>query len=201
MSFRATDAPLTRKCGDCQLCCKLLPLSGDNAKSWRTATLMIAEGVAKLDDFGGMMPELKKPANQRCIHQRHGKGCAVYDKRPFSCRTWSCRWLVEDDTEGLARPDRAHYVIDLVPDYVTAKPHDGSASVDIPMIQIWVDPKFPDAHRDPALRAYIQRQGEKGQGAIIRFSESKAIALFPPSLSQDGQWHEIEGEMTRRANT
>ena len=38
-----------RRCGDCQLCCKLLPVR-----------------------------ELSKGASERCRHQRVGKGCTVY---------------------------------------------------------------------------------------------------------------------------
>jgi len=41
---------LMRQCGGCTLCCKLLPV-----------------------------PPLEKLAGQRCQHQRHGKGCAVYE--------------------------------------------------------------------------------------------------------------------------
>ncbi len=82
-------ADTDRKCGDCSLCCKLLP-----------------------------MPELAKPANKRCKHQRYGKGCAIYARRPDSCRTWSCRWLLGEGTDDLPRPDRSHYVIDPMPDFV-----------------------------------------------------------------------------------
>jgi len=48
-----------------------------------------------------------------------GKGCAIYAKRPMSCALWNCRWLVNDDTAELSRPDRSPYVIDIMPDYVT----------------------------------------------------------------------------------
>ena len=66
---------------------------------------------------------LGKPARQRCKHQRHHKGCAVYRKRGFppGCGAWNCRWLVEDVTDGLSRPDRSHYVLDVMPDYVTLR--------------------------------------------------------------------------------
>lgn len=158
-----------RKCGDCQLCCKLLPTK-----------------------------EIGKLANQRCEHQRTGKGCMIYARRPFSCQVWSCRWLTEDDTADLSRPDRAHYVIDVIPDYVTAVPHDGSEAQDIPVLQIWVDPAHREAHRDPHLRAYIARQGEKhGMAALIRFGSSEAFVLAPPAISSDGQWHEQGGDMSR----
>ena len=61
-----------RNCGDCQLCCKLVPTK-----------------------------EINKPANTRCKHQKVGKGCGIYAQRPFSCMVWNCRWLVNDDTADL----------------------------------------------------------------------------------------------------
>ena len=76
---------MTRQCGDCQLCCKLLPV-----------------------------PPLEKKAGQRCQHQKFGKGCTVYHSRagmPMECSIWNCRWLVNDDADELSRPDRVHYVI------------------------------------------------------------------------------------------
>jgi hypothetical protein len=156
-----------RRCGDCQLCCKLLPVA-----------------------------DLGKPAGQRCKFQRALKGCTVYHQPrkgfPPSCALWNCAWLGGgDDTANLSRPDRVHYVIDIMPDFVTLKPHDDSEPTVLPVIQVWVDPAFPEAHRDPGLRAYIQARGEKeGCAALIRSSASDAFLLAPPSVSSDRQWHE-----------
>ena len=77
-----------RRCGECTLCCKLLPVV-----------------------------ELKKKANTPCQFQRSGKGCTVHGtrKQPTSCAIWSCRWLMNEDADELARPDRSHYVIDPSP--------------------------------------------------------------------------------------
>ena len=162
-----------RQCGDCQLCCKLLPV----------------QSIGKL-------------AGQRCKHQRHSKGCAVYARLAVvspECRLWSCRWLVEDDTADLRRPDRSHYVIDLVPDFVTLR-NDGELE-HIQVVQIWVDPKFPDAHRDPALRAYLERRAKDRIIGLVRWDNEKAIALFPPELSHDRQWHEQGSNFRTDAHT
>lgn len=160
-----------RKCGECTLCCRLLPTK-----------------------------EINKPANTRCQHQRHGKGCGIYADRPFSCKVWSCRWLLNDDTADLSRPDRSHYVIDVLPDYITAVQDGGST--DVPVLQIWVDPNYPDAHRDPNLRAYIARRGEQnGMAALIRYDSSNAFVVVPPSLSADRQWHEHGGISTDKEHT
>jgi hypothetical protein len=161
----------TRRCGDCQLCCKLLP-----------------------------MPELKKAAGQRCRYQRAGKGCTIYPRRPPQCQLWSCRWLVQpEDTADLLRPDRSHYVFDLVPDYITAT-EDGERQ-NIEVVQVWVDPDYPDAHRDPALREYLAKLGERGIMALIRYSAMDGFTLVPPAMMQDRQWHESHTGMKETEHT
>lgn len=157
-----------RQCAGCTLCCKLLPVD---------------------------LPSGKKPAGERCSHQRTGKGCSIYAKRPLSCRMWNCRWLVEDDTADLRRPDRTHYVIDILPDYITLEPHDGSASVNVEVVQVWVDPDYPDAWRDPALLAYLDRRGKEGIAGLIRWGSGEGMTVFPPSMASDGEFHTRRSSM------
>lgn len=57
-----------RHCGDCQLCCRLLPVA-----------------------------EIGKPALSRCRHQCR-TGCGIYSTKPVSCAAWSCLWLQGEDT-------------------------------------------------------------------------------------------------------
>jgi hypothetical protein len=149
-----------RKCGGCTLCCKLLPTR-----------------------------EVDSKAGERCQHQRTGKGCAIYERRPFSCRMWACRWLAGDDTADLRRPDHSRYVIDIMPDYVTMQYEDQPAQ-HVEIVQIWCDPRHPDAHRDPALREFMFRRALEGKASMIRFNSEDAIVIFPPPLSSDGEWHE-----------
>lgn len=154
-----------RQCGDCQLCCKLLPVR-----------------------------ELGKGANTRCRHQKHGKGCGVYGKpaMPPSCTLWSCRWLVEDRSEDLRRPDRAGYVIDIMPDFVTVRDEETGESQHLPVLQVWVDPTRPDAWRkDKAFLDYVARLGvEEAMCALIRNGADDAIFLAPPAVNKDGTWFE-----------
>jgi hypothetical protein len=160
-----------RECGDCQLCCKLLPVKGIN-----------------------------KPALTRCQHQRHGKGCAVYHKPergfPRECGLWSCVWLVGADAATLRRPDRSHYVIDVMPDYITNEEPDGT-SRKMGVVQIWADPKFPDCHRDPELRAWLERR--QGWCGLVRYGNDSAIFLVPPYLNDTGEWIE-KGSNLREEN-
>ena len=183
-----SDAEMTRRCGDCTLCCKLVPLS--KREGHTTAAAMIEHGMLSLRDAAKMMKDFDKPAGERCQFQRH-TGCSVYERRPLCCRAWNCRWLVNDDCDDLRRPDRSHYVIDLVPDFVTLQDNETGTRTNIEVVQIWCDPKYPDAHLDPALRRYIDRRGKDGVAAIVRYSSVKAFTVFAPSMASDGEWHEF----------
>jgi hypothetical protein len=155
-----------RRCGACSLCCRLVPV-----------------------------PPLDKPGGQRCQYQRHKTTgcCTVYGddtRMPQACRMWSCRWLVDPTFPG-QRPDRAHYVVDITPEILTTVAKDTGAIRNWPAVQIWVDPLHPEAHRDPRLREWIDRQAEQtGMVAIIRGGgRDEGLALAPPSLTKDG-WQE-----------
>ena len=61
--------------------------------------------------------ELEKPAGQECAHQRppaeakrHG-GCAIYETRPGSCRSYACLWAlgIGDHAD---RPDKSHVILE-----------------------------------------------------------------------------------------
>jgi len=179
---------MRRECGSCQLCCKLMPMQPESQERVQRLTgNMIEAGMAEPQDFFNMTPAFEKPAGERCQHQKHGKGCAIYAKRPFGCRIWSCRWLVAHNVEGLKRPDQGHYVVDLMPDTIQMDMQDGDGLQKYAVMQVWLDPKYPDAHRDPGLRAYIQREG---QPAIIRYNAHDGFVLFPPITTTDNKWHE-----------
>lgn len=160
---------MKRQCGDCQLCCKLLPV-----------------------------PPLQKPAGTTCRFQKFHKGCTVYHKpeMPMECKIWNCRWLVNDDADDLPRPDRAHYVIDVMPDFITINHDDTGETQNLQVVQIWIDPKYSDAHRDPGLRRWMFRRAQDGIAALIRYNAKDAIVIFAPPFDVNGQWHEITSGMT-----
>lgn len=154
-----------RVCGGCSLCCKLVPV-----------------------------PTIDKPASQRCRHQRHGKGCAIYAARPFACRTWSCRWLSDESTAGLPRPDRAHYVIDMQAEDIRLVSPDG-APIHLSAFQVWVDPAFPEAWRSPELLAWISHMAEVRRcPTIIRWGSERGLTVFAPPLNAANEWVEMEGQ-------
>lgn len=161
--------PMTRHCGGCQLCCRLLPTE-----------------------------EINKPALARCPHQKHGVGCAIYAKRPMSCRLWNCRWLVDESTRDLPRPDRAHYVIDLIPDFITVQPHDGTAPTHMEVIQVWVDPAHRGAHRAPSFRRWLDQQGKP---AIVRYSSIDGFVLFPACMTGGRGFIEFQSRVSEHVHT
>lgn len=158
------DRGIGRSCGGCTLCCKLLP-------------------VLSLGKRGG----------QKCAHQRFGKGCTIYATRPRECRSWSCRWLCDARTHDLPRPDRAHYVIDLKYDKVVAQDKETRRETPVSVLQVWVDPAFPDAHRAPSLRAYMARLNI---AAVVRFNQRDGFLLAPPKLSDGHNWLELPMQLT-----
>jgi len=161
-----------RRCAQCSLCCKLLP-----------------------------MPILKKPAGKPCQFQRFGKGCTIYANRPPECAFWSCRWLLNDDTADQIRPDKSHLVIDSMPDYVEIVDNETGQRRKLEVVQAWIDPDYPDAHRDPVFRAYLYRRAQEGVAARIRYDNARALHIMAPPLMQDRQWQEWAGGTVRPQHT
>jgi len=162
-----------RHCGACTLCCKLLPVR-----------------------------ELEKDANTRCRHQSH-KGCRVYrtPAMPASCHLWSCRWLVADDTEDMLRPDRAGYVIDIMPDLLRLENNETGEVQEIEVVQVWVEPGADPLH-DKRLRRYAERQAKRGAALLLRRGWGPATVVFAPALASDGEWHVIDdGPQMKRVET
>lgn len=160
-------APSKRHCGSCTLCCRLVPVAG-----------------------------LHKPAGRRCQHQRH-TGCKIYPRRPDECRLWSCQWLADPAaTAELHRPDRTHYVIDLLPDFVNIRETADDEPIRVWGVQVWIDPAYPEAWRDPALLRWLAKLGrEQNMIALIRSDAMRATAVFPPALTADHQWHQLMAEV------
>lgn len=143
---------MNRHCGSCTLCCRLLPVRA-----------------------------LAKGHNERCRHQFSG-GCRVYHKPaqgfPAECGLWSCRWLA--DEAPTHRPDRAHFVIDLMPDMVTAVNKVTGEEENLTCLQVWLDPAHPQAWQDKGLFDYIERLK---MPMLVRRSVSDGFAVFPPSVT------------------
>jgi hypothetical protein len=156
-----------RACGHCKFCCVVVPVE---------------------------MP-LNKPAGVKCQHLR-ASGCSIYAARPDVCRYWSCAWLYQPDASILRRPDISGYAVDCMPQEILIN-HEP-----VRVIQVWVDPHRKDAHRAPELRAFLDKAGrDHRMPAIVRWPNGEAqegqdaMVLFPPSLTDDGEWWEKTSEM------
>lgn len=155
-----------RSCGSCTICCTLVPVE---------------------------LHEGHKPGNVRCPHLK-STGCGIYARRPRPCWAWSCKWLIDDSTAALRRPDRSGYAIDPMLDTILAGEHP------MEVIQIWVDPARPDAHRDPALRAWLVQMDERFALMALVRSPGLGILLVPPARSDTGDWLENAGPLTSEAD-
>jgi hypothetical protein len=156
---------------------------GRNCGACKLCCTLVPVRAAELDKDGGV----------KCKHV-FSKGCSIYAQRPAPCRSWSCRWLFDPMTEGLRRPDRSGYIIDPQLDTILAE------GQPMEVAQIWVDPQRRDAHRDPALRAYLEAVADKfGLVSIIRWSSTDAMILVPPSRSSEREWLELTRPMLTEA--
>lgn len=162
---------MQRQCGECTLCCRLVPVADG----------MLVNGEQRPGYY------FDKPAGVRCMHQRHKKGCAIYARRPFGCQAWSCVWLLDSvATAKMSRPDRCHYCIDPMKDVIDILDHDTGESIHMAVIQVWCDPRHRDAWRDPALIELIERMGEAGVAALVRYDNKEGFAVFPNSITGNG---------------
>jgi hypothetical protein len=73
---------VTRECGSCGLCCKLM-----------------------------IIEDLGKPANRWCQHYRQGAGCGIYESRPTECGTFVCGWLVNEALDERWKPNTARFFL------------------------------------------------------------------------------------------
>jgi Pyruvate/2-oxoacid:ferredoxin oxidoreductase delta subunit len=151
-----------RTCGACKFCCTAVPVQ---------------------------LHVEHKPAGVRCRHLR-AKGCGIYATRPRPCAAWSCKWLIDDTTADIRRPDQAGYAIDPMLDTILAE------GVPVEVVQIWCDPARRDAHRDPALRAWLEAVHARfGLLAIVRWGSGDGLILVPPAGSKEGTWLELGGQL------
>jgi hypothetical protein len=135
----------------------------------------------------------RKPAGVRCRHLV-GKGCGIYARRPDPCRYWSCRWLFDAATADLRRPDHSGCIVDPTIDTLLIE----GQPVDV--LQVWCDPARREAHRDPALRAYLEAMHRRfGFLVFVRFNSQDGFALVPPAASHTGDWLEVGGTMVTEA--
>lgn len=87
--FQPETEAKDRACGDCTLCCKLVPVKA-----------------------------IQKPRDEWCPHCDKKAGCTIYAERPEECMLWSCIWLSDANQPEALKPRRTHCVFDRLIDHV-----------------------------------------------------------------------------------
>jgi hypothetical protein len=114
-----------RECGTCTLCCK----------------------VAAVE-------ELSKRNGVWCHHCQKGQRCTVYDKRPPSCRSFYCQWMLQPRLGSEWKPERAKFAL--------VRTESGRR------LTALVDPGFPSAWRRSPYYEALKRWAAE---AAARFPE------------------------------
>ena len=81
-----TTPPLSNSCGDCFVCCRVLPVNE---------------------------PDFQKEAETLCPHH-DGRACTIYESRFEVCRTFYCGWRLVPDLGEAWRPDKSGVLLQLV---------------------------------------------------------------------------------------
>ena len=102
-----------RECGNCSLCCKVLPI--------------MSRSEGGNDDF-----PFDKPAGEWCKHCSPGNGCKVFNQTelPSLCKNYECMWRRED-LPLEHKPSRVHAIFDQV------------EVGGMPYVLITTDPNYP----------------------------------------------------------
>jgi hypothetical protein len=91
---------------------------------------------------------------------------------------------------GIRRPDIAGYAIDPMLDTILVDEQP------VEVIQVWVDPKRREAHRDPALREWLAAMCARyGFLTIVRWGSKDGVVLIPPNHNTTEEWLEHGGEL------
>jgi hypothetical protein len=95
---------------------------------------------------------------QRCPHERgfpYVPSCAIYDRRPSSCRVWSCQYALEGWDDDL-RPDRCGVVADPLVDLIRLCREDGGEPLEVAAVQLYAAPGYEEAYqRQPVLAVVL----------------------------------------------
>src|SRR5258706_966131 len=113
MTAPAPSVAASRACGTCTMCCKTM-----------------------------RVPEFEKPVDKWCAHCIKGKGCAIYEERPVSCREFLCVYLLDGTLAEHWKPDHSRMVL--------------SNSVET-VLRVLVDPDRPDAWRRQPYYAELKK--------------------------------------------
>jgi len=111
--------------------------------------------------------EFNKPAGVWCEHAARGKGCAIYETRPGSCRAFYCSWMQDASLGPEWKPDKAKFVVYLQRNGIN--------------LQVAVDPGLPNAWMKAPYYAQIKKwardAAERGGFVFVRIGPRMIVAL------------------------
>jgi len=149
-----------KSCGSCTACCATVPVK-----------------------------EIALAAFVPCPHLRSlpdaGIGCKIYPMRPYSCRSWSCSWLISD-LPAEFRPDRIGVVVDPIPDMVRVN------GKDIPASQLWVVPGHEDDWRTVEAVKDLVFSIFKAGFAVLWRIKAEGGQRARVMMLHEGQWRVSE---------
>ena len=131
-----------KQCGDCSLCCKVLGI-----------------------------PELQKPKDSWCPNFTAGIGCRIYDERPPSCRSFSCRWLTDLAMGPEWKPSICKMVVDSRPG----------------LFVVHVDPAVSQPWRAEPFLSVLKRLSAQGlqKSVIVMVIEKRRTIVILPDREVD----------------
>jgi hypothetical protein len=156
-----------RSCGDCRLCCKVLGIQELEKEPWSWCRFACS------------------------------KGCAIYDSRPFECRSYVCSWLAGSFRDE-DRPDRARVVVHVLDPPRWAR--DGSTGETHELVEMYAsDAGVERAKRGAAVLNQILNAGSAaavhhGIGRVTLYFPSGHVSEMPRELyEQDfASWKDPE---------
>ncbi len=118
------------------------------------------------------VPEINKPRGEMCPHATD-TGCGIHPTlggttQPISCGLFYCLWLASqrlDEAHRMPpsmRPDRSHMVFGPCDEKIRNK------------LYVNVDPKFPDAWREPEAVEWLNRLVAKGNEVVLFVGDHSA---------------------------
>ena len=116
-----------------------------------------------------LIKELEKPSDRWCRHAVIGKGCGIYDDRPPVCREFHCQWLLDPGLGPEWKPEKAKFIL-----YRDREKEE--------VLNVAVDPAFPDAWTKPpfhaAIKNWVLEGAERGRLVMVRIG-TRWIAVLP----------------------
>lgn len=148
----------SRSCGDCRLCCKVLGIH-----------------------------ELAKEPGSWCRHAC-SSGCAIYESRPFECRSYVCSWLAGTFRDE-DRPDRSRLVVHLLSPPRWAQ--DGTRGTTHELVEVFVGDA--GAERSKRGAAVLNQILGAGSAAAVHFG-GRMTLYFPSGHVSAVPLEQLDGD-------